>query len=112
MPRWLTRTLWMLAQAAAIGGLTWIGLGRAEPVPPPVTPASTLAAIAISVILVAFLTALITNLWDWAHRKLQGLRRPGLTTVRPEDHEAVQQRDGRSAWLRRGELGKPPSTLR
>jgi len=112
MPDRFSRPIWMLVQAAAICGGMWLSFLGPDAPQQPVTPAAVFVSLAGWTILVAFLTAVVTNLWDWAHRKLQGFRSPGLTTVRPEHHDSVEKGDGRSAWLRRGELGKPPTTLR
>ena len=112
MPRRVSQPLWFGAQAAAIATLTWAMTGRGEPVPPPLTPAIAFVGFAMAVIAVAFGTAVITNLWDWSHRQLQRLRGPGLPAMRPDDRKAIEQRDGGSAWLRRCQLGKPPTALR
>ena len=63
--------LWYIAQALFIGWLVhgvWISR--------PGTTAGELAVlVGIAIALCAFLTACLTHLWDWAVRRLRGLRR-------------------------------------
>lgn len=67
MPRWLSRALWMIAQAAAIGGMAWLSLrGDATARQIPVGPKEVFGALLMWTILVAFATAVITRLWDRA----------------------------------------------
>lgn len=113
MPRSLFRPLWMIAQASAIGGLMWMSFfGDDIARQTPRGPVEILVALAIWTLLVAFATAVIVNLWDWAARKAKGLRRPGLSPMRREGDDAVEQRDSRGARLGVGELRQPPTTLR
>ena len=78
MSRWLSRLLWMTAQAAAIGGMTWLsfrGDAAAERVPAGMR--EIVFAIVMWTILVAFATACITRLWDWSVLAL-ARRRAGM----------------------------------
>ena len=78
----MTRVLWMAAQAAAIGGLTW--MFTTAPRPDPIDPGG---AIFLSVILVAFGTAVIVNVFDWV-RRLGGQRPRSQPHPAPTDHLA------------------------
>lgn len=115
----MKRFVWMMAQAAAIAWLTWSAFNTADEHPDPRLsgPLAVLVIFVMSTIMVAFATAVITNLWDWTHRQLQGLPfRAGRTiarlrTARRDARQAIEERDGRRARLRGGELRQPPAAL-
>jgi hypothetical protein len=69
----MSKLLWMALQAAAIGGLTWM---FATPLgyegEKPISPGGSLF---LSVILVAFATAVAVNAWDWLQRISSARRR-------------------------------------
>lgn len=108
----MIRALWMLAQAAVIGWCTWSAFNNADVHPDPRLsgPLAVLVMFLLSALMVAFATAVLTNLWDWAHRQLQGLPfRAGraiarLRTASRDPGQAIEQGDGRRARLRGGEL--------
>lgn len=77
----------MIAQAAAIGGLTWVFMGRAEPNPPPLTPAAAFVGLLMAIILVAFATAIITRLWDRAVLAIAG----GRTSMRQSEQASRKE---------------------
>lgn len=65
------RKLWYVAQALFIGGMTY-GMWQRHPE----MKAGELAiTVFMWIALCAFLTACITQSWDWAVRRLRGLRR-------------------------------------
>lgn len=73
--RWtLGRVAIYAAQAVAIGWLTWICLGGGEPdgIKPEASKGFIVLMMA-SALIVAFATAVLTNLWAWAYGKFQGL---------------------------------------
>lgn len=74
----MSKLLWMALQAAAIGGLTWV-----QSLGPTFEPGRLGLMILVNTILVAFLTAVIVNLWDWLLR-LTGVRRPLRHEGEPE----------------------------
>lgn len=59
----MSRLLWMIGQAAAVIGLTWIELAA-----PGARPGQLGLLVLINVVVVAFLTAVIVNLSDWLRR--------------------------------------------
>ena len=100
--RRLTRPVWMLAQVGAIAWLMWTTGGGGSPrgyILP--LPGELVFQFGMAVILVAFATALITNLSDWALRRLMPGRRVGQDRELPGDAERV------AGPLRRGELDQP-----
>lgn len=93
------RILWYIAQALFIG---WFAHGMWKS-KPGATAGELAVAIFIAVCLCAFLTACLTHLWDWAARRLRGLRRndsePGgdsLSLARPRSRlpKTPKQIDG------------------
>ena len=65
------RKLWYVAQALFIGWIMY-----AYWADNPMRPAGELGAmLIIAIVVCAFLTACITQSWDWAVRRLRGLRR-------------------------------------
>lgn len=64
MPRWLSRLLWMIAQAAAIGGGMYLSFWSSEAPQHPVPPQGYLIALFCWVCVTAFATAVITRVWD------------------------------------------------
>ena len=64
MPRWLSRLLWMTAQAAMVGGGLWLSF-LSEPRPQePMPPLAYVVIPALWVCVAAFATACITRAWD------------------------------------------------
>lgn len=116
----MSRPLWMLAQATAIGWCTWSAFNNADVHPDPRLsgPLAVLVMFLLSTLMVAFATAVLTNLWDWAHRQLQGLPfRAGravarLRTASRDPGQAIEQSDGRRARLGGGELRQALPSLR
>ncbi len=116
----MSRVFWMLAQTAAIGWLTWSAFNNADVHPDPRLsgPLAVLVMFLLSTLMVAFATAVLTNLWDWAHRQLQGLPfRAGRAVARlraasRNPGQAIEQGDGRRARLRGGELRQALPSLR
>ncbi|GJE34849.1 hypothetical protein LDDCCGHA_5064 [Methylobacterium oxalidis] len=123
----MTRALWIIAQAAAILALTWLMMGNADPRPDPRLsgPLAWLVMAFFATCIVAFATALLTNLWDWCfrllrrvHGELQGLPfRAGravarLRRARRDASQAVEQGDRGRARLGVRELSQPPPALR
>lgn len=85
--------IWKLVQAAAIGALTY-GMGQD---PKMANQIGTI--LVINIILVAFLTAVTVNLWDW-------LRRPRAAAGGPQVSQPQRQGGGAGApgWF----LGELP----
>ena len=114
MPSSPSQVLWCLVQIAVIAALTHGMSVPPEGNPEPINPAQVVVSFGMAVILTAFLTAVVTRLWDRAHLKLQ---RSGLVpaaaagTASPEHHEPVQERDRLGSRLGVGEVRKPPSSL-
>lgn len=116
----MTRAFWMLAQAAAIGWCTWSAFNNADVHPDPRLsgPLAVLVMFLLSTLMVAFATAVLTNLWDWAHRQLQGLPfRSGRAVARLRSAsrnpgQAIEEGNSRRARLRGGELRQAPTALR
>ena len=123
----MTRALWMIAQAAAIVGLSWLMMGNADPRPDPRLsgPLAWLVMAFFATCIVAFATALLTNLGDWCfrllrrtHSQLQGFPfRAGravarLRRTRRDARQAVKQGDRGRARLGVRELRQPPPALR
>lgn len=111
MPRRFSQPLWYVAQIAAIAGLTYLGTGRTEENPPPLTPGLLVVGFGISVVFVALGTAIATRLLDWANRKLKRLPVAAAVPAPSEQDEPVQQRDRIGAGPSSGEIGKPTSSL-
>lgn len=111
--RWSASRLTVYAaQAVAIALLMW---GFTEAAQDQQKPANLGAALLLSIIIVAFLTAALTRLWDWTHRKLKRpvvVARSTAMSASPEHDEAVQERNRISAGSSGGEIRKPPSSLR
>lgn len=63
----MKRLLWMIVQALAVGGLTWMFVNPDGP-PTKDPPPSPVFIVIVSIVIVAFLTALWTNVSDWALR--------------------------------------------
>ncbi len=85
---------WMVIQALAIGGLTWAAAADM-----PDTPFGHI--VFLSVIIVAFLGAVIINLWDWLLRLLHFRRR--ANPARPEPNPGtphIAQAKGEDGRLR------------
>ena len=116
----MTRPVWMLTQTAAIGWLTWSAFHNADVHPDPRLsgPLAVLVMLLLSTLMVAFATAVLTNLWDWAHRQLQGLPfRAGRAVARlraahRDPGQAIEQGDGRRTRLGAGQLRQAPAALR
>lgn len=89
----MSKLLWMIGQAAAIAGLTWNAVAASG------NPEKLGIFLLLNTIIVAFLTAVIVNLWDW-------LRRPRTLTRTGQVSEPQRERLGSPApnWF----LGKPP----
>lgn len=62
-----TRSLWMIGQAVAIGGLTWAFVSTPEPPGAPEKPPIGLIFV-LSIVIVAFATGLWVNASDWFKR--------------------------------------------
>lgn len=77
MPNWLSRPLWMLVQAAAIGVGMWLSFVVAprEGDNPP--PQAYFLVFIMWVLLVALATGIITRLWDWSRSSLARRRAAG-----------------------------------
>lgn len=58
----MSKVLWMVGQATAIGLLTWNGIAAGAP------PEQAGALLIGNTIVVAFLTAVLVNLWGWLRR--------------------------------------------
>lgn len=89
----MSKLLWMIGQATAIGGLTWnavVASGNHEKLG---------AFLLLNTIIVAFLTAVIVNLWDWLRRP-RTLAGPGK--IREPERERLSA--PAPSWF----LGKPP----
>lgn len=110
--RWSARRLTIYAaQAVAIAGLMWLFAEASEDQQ---KPANLGAALLLSIIIVAFLTAALTNLWDWTHRKLKRptvVARPTAMAAGPEHHDPVQQIDRIGAGTGGGEVRETSSTF-
>lgn len=99
------------AQASAIAGLIWVFAQAAEEKGQPVNYG---AALLLSIIITAFMTAVVTRLWDRANLKTKRaafVAVPAPVSARAEHHEAVQERDRVSARLGVREIRKTPSSL-
>lgn len=107
----LSQPLWYVAQIAAIAGLTYLGTGRTEENPPPLTPGLLVVGFGISVIFVALGTAIVTRLLDWTNRKLKRLPVAAAVPAPSEHDEPIQQRDCIGAGSSSGEVRKTPSSL-
>lgn len=98
------KIIWYIAQALFIGWLTY-GVWQRHPEMP---PGELFIQFLISVAVCAFLTACITQSWDWTVRRLRGLNRHGGETSRhglgltgtgrllgkaPEDGKRIRVRD-------------------
>ena len=97
----LSRIVWMVGQAATVGFLLWLyATGPQENAPP------LGMFFAMSVVMVAFGTAVIVNLYDWIVRKIRGLP--------ASDRQASKRRPARKffelplATKRQGDLLRPP----
>ena len=116
----MSRPLWMLAQAAAIGWCTLSAFNNADVHPDPRLsgPLAVLVMLLLSTLMVASATAVLTNLWDWAHRQLQGLPfRAGravarLRTTSRDPGQAIEQCDGRRPRLGASQLRQALAPLR
>ena len=80
----MNRALWMIGQALAVGGLTWFFLTV------PLSPGETerpnpIFLFVMSIIIVAFATAVIVNLWDWALRPFRRRASVGHGDEPPQD---------------------------
>lgn len=98
-------------QALAIGLLMW---GFSAAAAEKGERANLGAALLLSIVTVAFLTAVLTRLWDRANRKAKGstvVALPATMATSPEHHEPVQERDRLGSRLGVGEVRKPPSSL-
>lgn len=104
----MSRILWMIGQALAIGGLTW---GMVSEVRPNEPPMNAIGALAISVIVVAFATAVAVNVFDWARRKITGS--PAKPARR--DRGSASALLGRPGWIAKSgsaETSKPVQPMR
>lgn len=97
----MNRATWMICQAVAIGGLTWmfatpIGYEGEKPIHPA-------GAFLLSVVIVAFGTAAVVNLWDWAARPFRARRASGLGHA---DESGDKRMSPSSPSLGRGETSE------
>ncbi len=70
MPNWLSRTLWMLAQATAIGAGMWLSFWSENAGPGSAPPQAYFVAFVGWTLFVALATGIITRLWDWSRSSL------------------------------------------
>lgn len=89
----MSKVFWMIGQATAIAGLTWNGIASGA------HPEQAGMLIVGNTIIVAFLTAVIVNLWGW-------LRRPRTLATASQVRKPKRERLSPPApsWF----LGKPP----
>lgn len=87
------RFFWYLAQSAFIAWLTY-GVATTHPAK---SPGEVMIVFVIAVSLCAFLTACLTQLWDWCVRRLRGLK----------GHRGEPSRDGLGLIGTRRSSGEP-----
>lgn len=100
----MNRAIWMICQALAIGGLTWLMVTSEDSPGSPERPSPVFMFIA-SVVLVGIATVIITRLWDWSGRKVR--------SILPDRHKTREESVGPcGARLASREPAEKPRRLR